>query len=53
MKVEEALQLVTNVCSDFKGNLKDHQLIQQALATIRSNLEKQDVEQEVKTDIDS
>jgi hypothetical protein len=32
----EAIQLLTNVCAGVQGNLKDHQLIQEALNIIRS-----------------
>jgi len=57
MKIEEALQLITNICTDFKGTLKDHQLIQQALRVIMENIKKQelvndnqDVKEVIKTD---
>lgn len=50
MSLEDALQLITNICSDFKGTLKDHQMIQQALSVIKDSLTKQDVKKEVKAD---
>ena len=54
MRIEEALQLVTNICSDFKGNLKDHQLIQQALSIIEDVCKKQEVKViDNTTDMDS
>lgn len=38
MLLDEALQLIGNVCSNFQGNLKDHQAIQQALSVIRDRI---------------
>ena len=40
MKLKEALSLVTNLCTAYKGNLQDHQVIQDALQTIRDGLSK-------------
>lgn len=41
MKLEDALNLVTTICSDYKGTLKDHQLIQQALQVIKNKCEQE------------
>lgn len=38
---QEAFNIVFQVCADFKGTLKEHQLIQQALQKIKSELEAQ------------
>lgn len=31
MKKDEAIKIIEQVCADFRGTLKDHQAIQQAL----------------------
>lgn len=49
MLVIDALQLVTNICNDFKGNLKDHKLIQEALQIITDKVESKEVK-DVKTE---
>jgi len=45
MKLKEALNLVTNLCNAYKGNLQDHQMIQDALQTIRDGLSKDNKEE--------
>ena len=35
MTVEEALNVLKNVCSNFRGTWPEHQAIQQALAVVR------------------
>ena len=32
------MQLISNVCADFKGTLKDHQLVQEALVVIQNKV---------------
>ena len=39
MKPEEALNVVAQVCAEFRGTLKDHQMIQDALQVLKSALE--------------
>ena len=40
MKREEAINLVTQVCVMYKGNLQEHQALQQALEVIRGLVAK-------------
>ena len=51
----DAMQLITKICGDFKGNLVDHQMIQQALNIIRNKafpvpVEDKDVPETLKPD---
>lgn len=39
MKREEAINLVTQVCVMYKGNLQEHQALQQALEVIKGLVE--------------
>lgn len=39
MKREEAINLVTQVCVMYKGNLQEHQALQQALEVIKGLIE--------------
>lgn len=34
MKLEEALNLIKNVCANFRGTLQDHQALQQAIQIV-------------------
>lgn len=43
MKLEEALNIVAQVCSEFRGTLKDHQTIQEALQVIKLATEPKQV----------
>lgn len=47
MTFQEAFKLITDICTAYKGTLKDHQLIQEALQTIR----KKDDVNEDKTEV--
>ena len=38
MNESNAMQLISNVCADFKGTLKDHQLVQEALVVIQNKV---------------
>jgi len=38
MKLEEALTIIEQACAEFKGTLKDHQTIQQAIRLVRAKL---------------
>jgi hypothetical protein len=38
MKIEDALEIVRQACAAFRGTLKDHQVLQQALQVLRENL---------------
>lgn len=40
MTIQEAFNIVFQACAEFKGTLKDHQLIQQALQRIKNGLEE-------------
>ena len=40
MTVKQALAIVSQVCADFHGTLKDHQTIQQALQVIEQALQQ-------------
>lgn len=46
MSVVEALNLLKQVCAEFKGNLKEHQFVQQALQIVEKECTK---DLEVKT----
>jgi len=35
MSIDEALTVLTNVCASVSGNLKDHQIMQEALMVLR------------------
>lgn len=39
MTIQEAFNVVFQACAEFKGTLKDHQIIQQALQKIKTELE--------------
>ena len=39
MRPEEALSVVAAACAEFRGTLKDHQTIQEALQVLKSALE--------------
>lgn len=39
MTIEQAMAIVAQVCADFKGTLRDHQNIQQALQTVQDALD--------------
>lgn len=41
---QDALGIVSQVCSTFKGTLQEHQLIQRALAYLNTLEEKTDIE---------
>jgi len=34
MKLDEALSLLSQVCAGYKGNLQEHQVLQEALQTV-------------------
>ena len=36
MKVNEALDLLAQVCSGYRGNLQEHQAIQEALIAVKN-----------------
>lgn len=38
MNKQEAFNLVSKICADFKGTLNDHQAIQQALTVIQNEM---------------
>jgi hypothetical protein len=38
MTPQEALQIVAQACAEFRGTLKDHQMIQQALEVLAKTL---------------
>lgn len=38
MNKSDAMALIRKICADFKGSLKDHQTIQQALKVIQDEL---------------
>jgi len=40
MTIENALALIRQVCSVYRGTLQDHTLLQQALSCIEENLKK-------------
>lgn len=40
MTVEQAMAIVAQVCAEFRGTLRDHQNIQQALQVIEQALAK-------------
>lgn len=42
MEIEQALELLKRVCSEFKGNLADHQAIQQALQIVEKAVKQDD-----------
>mgnify|MGYP006445230541 CR=1 FL=1 len=43
MEYQQALQIISQVCAEYKGTLQEHQNIQQALSTImQANNPKQD-----------
>lgn len=42
MSKETALQIIKQVCENFKGTLAEHQQIQTALAAIEASFEKPD-----------
>lgn len=40
MTKQEALNLVAHVCAEYKGTLKDHQLLQEALKILKEEEKK-------------
>lgn len=50
METKEAIQVLEVVCANFNGNLKDHERIQTALHTIRTNLAKLEEPKELKNE---
>ena len=47
MKLEEAIKILETVSAQFKGNLQEHQTIQQALQAVKDALKpKEDVPQQ-------
>ena len=40
MKVEEALNLLQQVCAGFRGNLQEHQTLQEALQSVKDTCSK-------------
>jgi len=42
MTFEEAMGLLKAVCADFRGTLKDHQQIQQALGVVEREVKSKD-----------
>lgn len=47
-KVQEALQVVDNVCADFHGTRKDHAILQQALQIIYVALDPKKKSEKIK-----
>lgn len=53
MKLAEALNLLKQVCSGYKGTLQEHQILQQSLQVVETEcLKKVTKEVEVQTDKD-
>jgi len=48
MKLKEAFDIVNQICSDYKGTLREHKYIQTALKTIGDNLNRGSNEKEKK-----
>lgn len=42
MQKEEAIKIIEQVCAQFRGTLQDHQVIQTALAVIKTLEEKKE-----------
>lgn len=40
MTIDQALAIVSQVCANMQGTLKDHQVIQQALQVIEQGLQR-------------
>lgn len=38
MSTQDAINLVTQVCQNYKGTLQEHQLLQEALKIINQNI---------------
>lgn len=46
MKLEQAMAIVAQVCAEFKGTLREHQSIQQALQVVQDALDKSETPQD-------
>lgn len=44
MNKEDALKIISDACAEFKGNLKDHQIIQKALKLLNDLVNKPEQE---------
>ena len=44
MKVDEAINLLKQVCANYRGTLQEHQLLQQALKVVEEGEKKVDKE---------
>jgi hypothetical protein len=50
MSFSEALNLIKQVCAEYKGTLKEHQILQQAIYVIEDE-NKKEVPQEKKIEV--